>query len=453
MGAFDGVFATRGNSGTPEPTPEPNSVGVFEEVFVRRGRWRKPVAEPFEETSSNVVDLAGHVAAGAANGEYPMPLLSDMIAQKSKCMDPIFEHASKPASELLGNCEDPMLTSEITDTIQFVVKNTFLNTAGFVRDSLREFLSERQVQSCPAGSFNIDDISCIDEPELDVSLDTAASWQQMRTMSFDDSNNFMNTAASWQKLRTLSFDDPSMLDFLGKGSVFNTASTFQDAPIDFHQKNITEAAFALDQFSTQNVVFNTNGGVVDQEKIQQQNLVEERLNTLRMSGSKIQQSIAEAISPAINRSMQFAAMDACFSPRGACFAPPLSARAPPTANMMPVPPPPPPFETAPVRSAVLRLAETLPPPELGGPLAPSMGSMLHNMGECRPCTFFHTRGCQNKETCQFCHLCGPGEKKKRLRQEKSAKREVQRVAVENARAILATLDAAERNAELDYVLE
>jgi len=142
MGAFDGVFATRGSSGSPEPNP----VGVFEEVFVRRGRWRKNVTE---QSLSDVADLAEHVSAETADVLYPIR----EVSEKSECAN---------ASELLGECSDPMLTSEITDTIQYVVKNTFLNTSGFVRDSLRGFLSERQVQSCPAGSINIDDIICKD---------------------------------------------------------------------------------------------------------------------------------------------------------------------------------------------------------------------------------------------------------------------------------------------------
>lgn len=43
------------------------------------------------------------------------------------------------------------------------------------------------------------------------------------------------------------------------------------------------------------------------------------------------------------------------------------------------------------------------------------GSALHKTGRCKPCAFFHTKGCQNDKNCQFCHLCPPGEKQRRKR--------------------------------------
>mmetsp|Transcript_158403 Transcript_158403/g.508118 ORF Transcript_158403/g.508118 Transcript_158403/m.508118 type:complete len:230 (-) Transcript_158403:438-1127(-) len=41
---------------------------------------------------------------------------------------------------------------------------------------------------------------------------------------------------------------------------------------------------------------------------------------------------------------------------------------------------------------------------------PSVGSAEHHLGVCRPCDFA-SRGveCRAGATCQFCHLCGPGE--------------------------------------------
>jgi len=123
---------------------------------------------------------------------------------------------------------------------------------------------------------------------------------------------------------------------------------------------------------------------------------------------------------------------------------------------MPASVPPPPPGAAPAAPSVLRLAEAIAPPELGGPQLPSIGSLLHHKGGCRPCTFFHTRGCENKEDCKFCHLCGPGEKKKRLKQLKAAQREATWIALENAKATLASYNAGqlpEENIEADMIIE
>eukprot|EP00435_Cladocopium_sp_Y103_P019293 s1762_g4.t1 len=37
----------------------------------------------------------------------------------------------------------------------------------------------------------------------------------------------------------------------------------------------------------------------------------------------------------------------------------------------------------------------------------------HDTSSCRPCAFYHTKGCQNGSQCIFCHICPPGEKKRR----------------------------------------
>eukprot|EP00930_Biecheleria_cincta_P022689 TRINITY_DN16537_c0_g1_i1.p1 TRINITY_DN16537_c0_g1~~TRINITY_DN16537_c0_g1_i1.p1 ORF type:complete len:457 (+),score=75.58 TRINITY_DN16537_c0_g1_i1:35-1372(+) len=55
-------------------------------------------------------------------------------------------------------------------------------------------------------------------------------------------------------------------------------------------------------------------------------------------------------------------------------------------------------------------------------LLPSKGSSLHAAGKCRPCAFRHTKGCENGQNCEFCHLCEPGEKKKRRKDKLEAQR-------------------------------
>ncbi|CAE7899557.1 FACE1 [Symbiodinium necroappetens] len=53
---------------------------------------------------------------------------------------------------------------------------------------------------------------------------------------------------------------------------------------------------------------------------------------------------------------------------------------------------------------------------------PSIGSQGHSVGQCKPCAFLHTKGCDNGAVCKFCHLCEPGEKKRRQKEKRQMMR-------------------------------
>eukprot|EP00931_Biecheleriopsis_adriatica_P087356 TRINITY_DN61842_c0_g1_i1.p1 TRINITY_DN61842_c0_g1~~TRINITY_DN61842_c0_g1_i1.p1 ORF type:complete len:420 (-),score=77.63 TRINITY_DN61842_c0_g1_i1:71-1264(-) len=102
---------------------------------------------------------------------------------------------------------------------------------------------------------------------------------------------------------------------------------------------------------------------------------------------------------------------------------------PPAPCTAPLPPPPPAAPPAlsqaqlatppglapppPAQAPQLRIAESLPDSSLGTPDMPTVGSAGHRFGTCKPCAFFHTKGCGTGVNCTFCHLCAPGEKKRR----------------------------------------
>merc|ERR1719502_970540 len=83
---------------------------------------------------------------------------------------------------------------------------------------------------------------------------------------------------------------------------------------------------------------------------------------------------------------------------------------------MPSAVPPDTFNMTQPRPHVLMLSEALPEPILGSNEMPTVGSAGHNLGTCKPCAFFHTRGCGNGLQCAFCHLCPPEEKRKRQKE-------------------------------------
>jgi hypothetical protein len=53
---------------------------------------------------------------------------------------------------------------------------------------------------------------------------------------------------------------------------------------------------------------------------------------------------------------------------------------------------------------------------------PTVGSARHLVGKCKPCAFAFKEGCESGASCEFCHLCPPGEKKRRKKHRKEVAR-------------------------------
>merc|ERR1712032_1361752 len=82
--------------------------------------------------------------------------------------------------------------------------------------------------------------------------------------------------------------------------------------------------------------------------------------------------------------------------------------------------------SAAAQRTVLRLDDVLVEPSLGSPELPTLGSAGHAIGNCKPCAFMYTKGCGNGFDCQFCHLCEPGEKKRRRKEKVDMRRSMRR---------------------------
>jgi len=107
-------------------------------------------------------------------------------------------------------------------------------------------------------------------------------------------------------------------------------------------------------------------------------------------------------------------------------APPPSAPAPSwEALSLPAPPPPPPAPVAPPADAASPAMVAT--SRLGSPECPTEGSQFHWQGTCKPCAHAFTKGCANGVGCQFCHLCEPGELKRRQKAKRSSQRALQSV--------------------------
>jgi hypothetical protein len=75
-----------------------------------------------------------------------------------------------------------------------------------------------------------------------------------------------------------------------------------------------------------------------------------------------------------------------------------------------IPPPPVMQADSCVVSPAMHAAEGAAPES---PEWPSVGSVGHFSGQCKPCVHFHKKGCRNGTECTFCHLCDAGEVKRR----------------------------------------
>jgi len=68
------------------------------------------------------------------------------------------------------------------------------------------------------------------------------------------------------------------------------------------------------------------------------------------------------------------------------------------------------------------------PERCGSPVpVPSLGSVHHHLGLCKPCDFVG-RGleCRSGADCRFCHLCGPAERRQRKAQRRKCVRALAR---------------------------
>merc|ERR1712032_663708 len=80
---------------------------------------------------------------------------------------------------------------------------------------------------------------------------------------------------------------------------------------------------------------------------------------------------------------------------------------------------------------ILRLQEVLAALNSKSVELPSAGSAGHFSGRCKPCAFVHTSGCASGNACVFCHVCEPGEKKRRQKNKKElfrSMRHIQKIA-------------------------
>mmetsp|Transcript_69268 Transcript_69268/g.178515 ORF Transcript_69268/g.178515 Transcript_69268/m.178515 type:complete len:318 (-) Transcript_69268:194-1147(-) len=84
---------------------------------------------------------------------------------------------------------------------------------------------------------------------------------------------------------------------------------------------------------------------------------------------------------------------------------------------------------------VLELSEVVQVPGIGSPECPSVGSVGHKLGLCKPCDFVHRSSCRAGAACEFCHLCEPAENRRRKKEKQRYTRTLRRLQSESAVAV------------------
>lgn len=332
-----------------------------------------------------------------------------------------------------------------------VIKNTFLDSPNDPTESLEGFFQEREIRSCPPGAMVPPGLKLLKVHEKLPDVEEEDSRADSTSHAGTDTVSHAGTNSI-----SLGFADieyPSMV----------IKNTFIDSP--------ASQPTSLDNFLQDRETRSAPGsglvgppGLRRNEIAEQSRVIDTPLNSAMyeqpmITGDALRNALEKATSPdkdkepapvpAVQQSQVLStpfpsamyeqpmiSADATYAGASLKAAgeppmpPPPSEQAP---SLEPVagPPPPPAVKADEARPLkVVRIADALPTPELGSAEMPTVGSAGHRLGTCKPCAFMHTKGCTNGQECPFCHLCAPGERKRRQKQKLAqAAREQQQVSL------------------------
>jgi len=288
------------------------------------------------------------------------------------------------------------------------VKNTFLDVKA-APGSFLEFFNERRIRSAPGSSLEDEDLKeqqkAVDMNAVASSVAAAAS-QSAQDEDADSPQTSTEGQGGKQGLPDIEYPVP----------VINTFLHFKDqALMDCLKKREVRSCPG-------SKVYDQEGNEIPDAKDQPGSTVSDGLRfpaTPFASGYEMPEEDPKRVDgPRVTEHL--AAIGSMPPPPAA---PP--SLAPPVLHQDVQPPPPGVAPGAFAEAAVISLAAALPEPVLGSPEMPTVGSAGHRTGTCKPCAFNHTRGCKGGEQCVFCHLCPPGEKKRRQKEKMAALRAAQ----------------------------
>eukprot|EP00930_Biecheleria_cincta_P037256 TRINITY_DN2554_c0_g1_i1.p1 TRINITY_DN2554_c0_g1~~TRINITY_DN2554_c0_g1_i1.p1 ORF type:complete len:401 (+),score=79.06 TRINITY_DN2554_c0_g1_i1:45-1205(+) len=318
---------------------------------------------------------------GAKADEPSSSLGSSRSRSTSAGSSPACSSLEHPTPKLEAAKAQGLDLPEINYPSPLTVRNTFLDYAERSPKSFAEFLQDRQDQSCPGSKLG-----------APPGLEGCGS----QISEFDEDADFLPTRPEFFDATPMNLAELPDLEY----------------PLPFVVRNTF-----LDTKEGQNL-----GSLADF-------VVERQSKSLPASGIGFPPGLSGV---GMGPSSAFDEVLAAIEPRGSSFSLP-QAFEPVLSNMQSVALPPPPpiapptfppaaqisdctsllMPPAPLQAPQLRIAELLPENRVGTPEMPTVGSFGHHSGTCKPCAFLFTKGCDIGANCSFCHLCPPGEKKRR----------------------------------------
>jgi len=258
--------------------------------------------------------------------------------------------------------------------IQYPVTKTFIQYPALRNPSLEEFFQERETFSCPASRMpsidENDDVPCTPPAETD-GLDAIA-----KEIEYTVRNTFIDHPA-WESLR-----NPSLEGFFHERAMKSCPATRMQSLDDAQQ----EMTFDVEHPASGSNSVEERTWDVEHQALRSISLEE----CLRDIEAKYQDlELYDDISTKSNTEAD---------------------TAPPTPNIL----------------SDSEEEATRCPISLTDSLGLwSVGSAEHSLGTCKPCAFLwkDANGCQNGTNCKFCHMCPPGEVKRR-KKEKLAMRKI-----------------------------
>jgi len=314
--------------------------------------------------------------------------------------------SSTPPQSSHGEGSPVIALAKLRESSPLVVRNTFLDAPVGRPISLEGFFNERVVHSCPASRpTSFDEIGC--PPGLEDLAPPGLSFGAP----------YVSTS------KVSGAVDPSDAE----SPPFTIKNTFIDAPVlrpmslDGFFKEREIKSCPQSRFASFDDCGLPPGMESILESLSQQKLCpQSRFASFDDCGlppgmeSILEYALSEAHHPVCLETMP---------PVGTPTPPPVVELCPVLMATNPAPPvPAPPVAPRPADSFVLRLSDALAEPNVGSLAMPTKGSAGHGVGTCKPCAFFFTKGCESGVNCEFCHLCGPEEKKKRKLDKKQLRR-------------------------------